>query len=119
VALIVDDEMFVREVAASTLEELGFVCLLAADGSGGLDLFRQHRDRVRVAIVDVVMPGMGGEQVLDALRAEVPGLPVVLVSGYTDRRLTKSPRAGVEFLQKPFHPEDLARVVQRLLAARA
>jgi CheY-like chemotaxis protein len=110
--------MFVREVAASTLEELGYEPLLAADGPGGLEVFRRHRDRVRVAVVDVVMPGMGGEQVLDVLRAEVPGLPVVLVSGYTDRRLVKpSPCERVEFLQKPFHPEDLARVVQRLLAA--
>jgi PAS domain S-box-containing protein len=113
-ALIVDDEMYVREVAASTLEELGYAPLVAADGPGGLELFRQHRHRIRVAVVDVVMPGMSGEQVLDALRAAAPGLPVVLVSGYTDRRLVKPPR--VEFLQKPFHPEDLARVVQRLLA---
>jgi PAS domain S-box-containing protein len=116
-ALIVDDEMYVREVAASTLEELGYEPLLAADGAGGLDLFRRHRDRVRVAVVDMVMPGMTGEQVLDALRAAAPGLPVVLVSGYTDRRLAAARGGRVEFLQKPFHPEDLARVVQRLLTA--
>ena len=117
-ALIIDDEMFVREVAASTLEELGFEPLLAADGPGGLEVFRRHRDRIRVAVIDVVMPGMTGEQVLEAIRQADARLPVVLISGYSDPRLTKAARGErVEFLQKPFHPEDLARVVQRLLAA--
>jgi PAS domain S-box-containing protein len=119
-ALVVDDEMYVREVAASTLEELGFQPILAGDGPAGVELFRRHRGAVRVAVVDVVMPGMTGEQVLAGLREIEPTLPVVLISGFTERRLTrpaKDPR--VEFLQKPFHPEELIAAVQRVLAAPA
>jgi FixJ family two-component response regulator len=63
-----------------------------------------------------MMPGMTGDQVLDAIRAICPTLPVVLVSGFADRRVI---RAGLgtrtEFLQKPFHPEDLMAVVRRLV----
>ena len=115
-ALVIDDELFVREVTASTLEEMGFAPLLAADGPSGLALFQAHRDAIQVAVIDVVMPGMTGDQVLAAIRATAPALPVVLVSGFTDRRVL--PVGGdphTEFLQKPFHPEDLMAVVRQLV----
>ncbi len=115
-ALVIDDEIFVREVTASTLEELGFVPLLAADGASGIELFGRHRDTIKVAVIDVMMPGMTGDQVLKALRAVAPDLPAVLVSGFTDRRVLASEFGGhTEFLQKPFHPEDLMAVVRRLV----
>ena len=117
-ALVIDDEVFVREVTASTLEDMGYAPLLAADGPSGLELFARHRDTIRVAVIDVMMPGMSGDEVLEALRRRAPTLPVVLVSGYTERRLLKAqfgPRT--EFLQKPFRPEDLMAVVSRLTSA--
>jgi PAS domain S-box-containing protein len=116
VALIVDDEMYVREVAASTLEDLGYEPVLAGDGPGGLEQYRRNRDRVRVAILDVMMPGMTGDQVLAALREEDSRLPVVVISGFTDRRAVPDGVNGVEFLQKPFHPEELVAAIQRVVA---
>ncbi len=118
VALVIDDEMFVREVTASTLEEIGFAPILAADGPSGIELFHRHRDTIKVAVIDVVMPGMTGDQVLKTLRLFAPKLPVVLVSGFTDSRVvTAEFGAHTEFLQKPFHPEDLMAVVRRLVGA--
>jgi CheY-like chemotaxis protein len=115
-ALVIDDEMYVREVTASTLEELGFAPLLAADGPSGIALFQQHRGAVKVAVIDVMMPGMTGDQVMEALRAIDPTLPVVLISGFTDSRVLKAGQSAcTEFLQKPFHPEDLMAVVRRLV----
>lgn len=114
-ALVIDDEMFVREVTASALEELGFAPILAADGPSGLELFGRYRETIKVAVIDVMMPGMTGDEVLEALRRIDPALPVVLVSGFTERRLLKvalGPRT--EFLQKPFHPDELMAVVRRL-----
>jgi PAS domain S-box-containing protein len=114
-ALVVDDEMFVREVTASALQEMGFTPLLAADGPSAIDLFRRHRAAVKVAVIDVVMPGMTGDRVLEALREIEPGLPAVLVSGFTDRRVVKSGfGARTAFVQKPFHPEELMEAVRRL-----
>jgi two-component system, cell cycle sensor histidine kinase and response regulator CckA len=115
-ALVIDDEMFVREVTASVLEELGFASILAADGPSGLELFGRYRETIKVAVIDVMMPGMTGDEVLEALRRIAPELPVVLVSGFTERRLLKvalGPRT--EFLQKPFHPDELMAVVRRLV----
>jgi two-component system cell cycle sensor histidine kinase/response regulator CckA len=64
-----------------------------------------------------VMPGMGGRQLADALRAGWPGLPVLYMSGYADDAVL---RHGVEagsdaFLQKPFSPFELARRVREVL----
>jgi len=114
-ALVVDDEMYVREVTASTLEELGYEPLLAGDGPTAIQLFRLYREGIRIAVIDMVMPGMSGDQLLEELRAIEPNLPAVIVSGFTDRHVI---RAGTrtEFLQKPFHPEELLAVVARLLA---
>jgi two-component system, cell cycle sensor histidine kinase and response regulator CckA len=116
-ALVIDDEIFVREVTASTLQEMGFAPLLAADGPSGIDMFRRHRDVIKIAVIDVMMPVMPGDQVLDALRQIDPMLPVLLVSGFTDRRAIKAAfGTRTEFLQKPFHPEELMEVVQRLVS---
>jgi PAS domain S-box-containing protein len=114
-ALVIDDEMYVREVTASTLQEMGYMPLLAADGPSGVELFRLHRDAIKLAVIDVVMPGMGGDEALAALRAMEPGLPAVLVSGLADRRAAPSPTgARTAFVLKPFHPEELMEAVRRL-----
>jgi CheY-like chemotaxis protein len=115
-ALVVDDEMYVREVTASTVQELGFEPVLAAEAAAALDLFRKHHDAIRVAILDVVMPGMSGDQLLRELRSLVPDLPAVLVSGFTDRRaLELVVGQRTEFVQKPFHPEELFTAIKRVL----
>lgn len=118
VALVVDDEMFVREVAASTLEEAGYAALLAGDGPSALELFRANRAIVQVVVSDVVMPGMTGDELIAVIRAEAPDTPAVLVSGYSDRHLTTRD-ARTEFLQKPFRPEELAAAVGRVVSSAA
>ncbi|MCI0703011.1 MAG: PAS domain S-box protein [Planctomycetia bacterium] len=119
-ALVIDDEMYVREVTASTLEEMGFAPLLAADGPSGIEVFRLHSNTIKLVVIDVMMPGMTGDQVLTALRGFNPTLPAVLMSGFTDKRIIKDEFATLtEFLQKPFHPEDLMDMVKRLVATPA
>jgi PAS domain S-box-containing protein len=117
-ALVIDDEVFVREVTASILEEMGYAALVAADGPSGLELFAAHHAAVRVAVIDITMPGMTGDAVLAALRQAAPELPAVLISGFTEKGLlgdALGPRT--EFVQKPFRPEDLMAAVRRLTSA--
>ncbi|MBA4065988.1 MAG: hypothetical protein C0501_20170 [Isosphaera sp.] len=114
-ALVADDEMFIRELMASTLEDLGYEPLLAATGPAALDLFRHYGAEVRVAVLDVKMPGLRGDHLLGQLRELAPGLPAVLVSGLADPR--GGPGKGDErtvFLAKPFRPEDLVAAVRRV-----
>lgn len=114
-ALVIDDEMFVREVTASVLEEMGYTPLLAADGRSGLDVFARHCDAIKVAVIDVTMPGMTGDEVLAALRRSAPELPAVLISGFTEKVLKSPLGPRTAFLQKPFRPEDLMAAVRRLV----
>jgi PAS domain S-box-containing protein len=118
VALVVDAELYVREVAASTLEEAGYAALLAGDGPSALEVFRANRAVVRVVVSDVMMRGMTGDELLAAIRAEAPDTPAVLTSGYSDRQPSaRGPRT--EFLQKPFRPEELAAAVSRVVSSAA
>ena len=114
--LIIDDEAGVRGPTRRALEHCGYRVLEAPDGIQGLELYRRERDRVRLVLLDIVMPNMSGWEVLAALRERAPSLPVILVSGYP---ATDQPEDSVEngdaFLAKPFALEELLGTVRRLL----
>jgi len=115
-ALVVDDELFVREVTASTVQELGLEPVLAGDGVTALTLFRHEAESIRVTVVDVVMPGMSGDQLLRELRKISPDLPAVLVSGFTERQAISGLLGPLtDFVQKPFHPEELIAALRRVM----
>jgi PAS domain S-box-containing protein len=113
--LVVDDELYIREVIASTLQEMGYEPLLAAEAEGALTLCRQYLPQIVLAVLDVVMPGMSGDQLLKSLRQLSPALPVIMTSGYTDGRILPSGADRITFLQKPFRPEELMALVRQLL----
>ncbi len=117
--LVVDDEVLMREVSESILEDGGFKVLTAADGQEALELFRRDRAAIKVVLLDRTMPSMDGEEVFDEIRRLDPEARVILMSGYRGekamRGLTDKGLAG--FLQKPFHPEDLIRKVLEILDA--
>ncbi len=101
--LLVDDEESVRETAASILRAVGYEVDTAADGDAALVCFRAEPSRHHAAIIDLTMPGISGRDLLLALREVRPGLPVLLMSGYSETDaagLLSSPRTA--FLAKPF-----------------
>jgi len=116
--LVVDDEPFVRSVARRILERAGHTVIVANDGQMALELARSTR--LDLALVDATMPGMSGGDVLRALAALAPDLPLVLMSGYAREEVRDAAvSAAAGFLPKPFSPEDLREAVRRALAARA
>jgi DNA-binding NtrC family response regulator len=108
--------MYIREVTASTVQELGLEPVMAADGATALSMYQEHRNSICLAIIDIVMPTMNGDQLLRELRSIDPNLPAIMVSGFTDRTVLDY-QAGphTEFVQKPFHPEELIAAVRRVL----
>jgi CheY-like chemotaxis protein len=108
----------VREVARDLLVELGYDVDTASSGREALEKARTSSPPFELALLDMVMPEMDGLQTLTALRAILPGIRVILVSGYdTDEKIQRAlgmPR--VEFLQKPYKINDLANLVSRFLA---
>jgi two-component system cell cycle sensor histidine kinase/response regulator CckA len=116
--LLVEDEEPVRVVAAEILKTYGMVPYSAEDGPTGLALFRQNPGTIDLVLLDLLMPGMSGEQTLKELRAIAPSVRVLLMSGYSEGdvlgRLT-SPMGRLGFIAKPFTRADLERSLRELL----
>jgi two-component system cell cycle sensor histidine kinase/response regulator CckA len=118
--LLVEDEPMVRKLGQSALTSLGFAVLLAGDGVEAVEVFRQHKHEVRCVVCDVTMPRMGGWETLAALRRLMPGLPVVLASGYDEAEVMAGnhPELPEAFLSKPYHLQDLGDAIRRALAGK-
>lgn len=114
--LIVDDEPTVRRFAARVLTEAGYGVHEATDGEEALDLIYGRATPPDVVLSDVMMPRINGIELLRALSASHPGLPVILMSGYATPQLTDlgtAPPCGV--LAKPFPRERLVEEVRRCI----
>jgi PAS domain S-box-containing protein len=118
--LLVDDEPMLRKLGQRALKSLGFAVLLAKDGVEAMEVFRQHKDEVRCVVCDLTMPRMDGWETLAALRKLVPGLPVVLASGYDKAQVMAGnhPELPEGFLSKPYHLQDLGDAIRRALAGK-
>jgi PAS domain S-box-containing protein len=118
--LVVDDEAPVRVLLADALRRLGYHVLTAEDAATALVLLREHLDRVRLLLTDMVMPGKNGRDLAREAQQLNPTLPVLLMSGYPDRSITSEsgriPRSA--FLQKPFALDVLALRVRQMLDDR-
>jgi two-component system, cell cycle sensor histidine kinase and response regulator CckA len=119
--LVVDDEDGVRTLAALLLQQLGFEVVQAADGPQGLEQFRRHTAAVRLVLLDLTMPHWNGEETLRELRKESADVPVILMSGYSERELRQrfAGQGVAGFLQKPFTRQDLIDRVNAALAGVA
>ncbi|HEX9485168.1 MAG TPA: PAS domain S-box protein [Gemmatimonadaceae bacterium] len=114
--LLVEDEPRVRSQTRRLLERAGFQVTDAPDGAEGVFQFRAREGAVDVVVSDVMMPVMGGVEMIGRLRTLKPDVPVVLVSGYTadDRDLPLDQKTL--YVPKPYTIETLCEAIDRLLA---
>lgn len=115
--LLAEDEDPVRAVTAQLLEVLGYRVLQASSGAEALRLAETSREKIHLLLADVVMPGLSGRQLADALKSRDPGLKVLFQSGYTDDAVIRCgiSQAEVAFLQKPFTVDVLAGKLREVL----
>jgi CheY-like chemotaxis protein len=115
--LVVEDEEGVREVAERILQDIGFQTIGAEDGRRALEIMEEVGDSVTAVLLDLSMPRMGGAETFRRLRALRPGLPILMMSGYTEQvvapQFSGSGPGITGFLQKPFLAEDLIAVLRR------
>jgi PAS domain S-box-containing protein len=117
--LLVEDDDAVRRVTARMLEGLGFRVIAAMSPRHALDLARDHIGAIDVLVSDVIMPGINGREMAEALRKLRPSMKVVFVSGYTDDvALLQQLRAQtLFFLQKPFSALALGQMLRSAIDA--
>ncbi len=115
--LVVDDELFVLEVARRILESYGYDVLTAENGRQGLKIFQQRSRDIDLVLLDKTMPDLDGEETFRAMKAIEPNLLAILTSGYQETEVTthflSNELAG--FVQKPYLPETLAFKVKQAL----
>jgi DNA-binding NtrC family response regulator len=118
--LIVEDEAAVRTLAGRTLAGLGYTVLEAENGSEALDVARHYPAPIDLVITDVVMPELGGIELIDALAAERPDTAALVMSGYLepDNAIAAIRSSGLPILPKPFALDHLSEAVRAALDQR-
>jgi CheY-like chemotaxis protein len=117
--LVVDDEELVREMARELLVSLGYEVVLARNGLEAIDRFLEHRPRVKLVLLDLVMPRMGGRECLRALKRVDPKVRVLLSSGWQREGLLQGALedGALGFLSKPYPLVTLSQAVARAILA--
>jgi hypothetical protein len=120
--LVAEDEAPLRGLLALTLSELGYDVITASDGEEAARTFAAQHGRVSLAILDVVMPHLGGVQAFERMRELDPALKVIFITGYAPQHAQVSrilENGGHALLHKPFALKDLGHKVRETLDGRA
>jgi two-component system, cell cycle sensor histidine kinase and response regulator CckA len=115
--LLVEDDEVLRQLSEKMLVRLGYKVLVAKDGASALELARQFEEHIHLLFCDVVLPGINGKQVAEALIEIRPRTKILLTSGYTDDILIKYDLTGpkISFIPKPFTLRAIALKVRDVL----
>jgi PAS domain S-box-containing protein len=115
--LVVEDEDGVRGLAVLVLKTYGYKVVAASNGKEAMRLVAKHQGGIDLMVTDVVMPGIGGPDLAEALLPYVPQMKVLFSSGYTDDAVIRHGllQEKVAFLQKPYSPLALVRKVRQVL----
>lgn len=119
--LVVDDDDDVRRLTARMLESLGFSVVSVVGGAEALTAFREREDEFAFVLLDLMMPGMSGDEVIGELRRIRKTTPIILASGYNSRELSERfvGHGVTAFLQKPYQLAQLKATAAKMLAYRA
>ncbi len=115
--LLVEDEESVRQLVRETLQSKGYQVLDASNGESGLVAAARYEGTIDLVISDVVMPGMGGRELVRRLLELRPTIKVLYLSGYTEDAVVSdgAEESDNTFLQKPFTLQNLSRTVREVL----
>jgi two-component system response regulator PilR (NtrC family) len=116
--LVIDDEEIMRDILGTLLEREGYSVRLASSGQEGLDLARSLP--FDAVIVDVMMPGIDGLQVLDELKKHDDELPVLMITAYAsmESAISAMKKGAFDYITKPFKNDEVLVVLQNAIERR-
>jgi len=115
--LVVEDSKTLLKMTQKMLEKYGYRILTAQNGREALEVFSGHGGPIHLILTDVVMPKMGGWDLAKKIQSEKPEVKIIYMSGYPDNAISDNGmlHKDVNFVQKPFSSNDLARKVREVL----
>ena len=115
--LVVDDNDQVRSFEEETLKKVGYNVITAADGRRAYEIYRTQRDRIDLVVLDILMPGMDGEQCLQAIMEFHPGARIIICSGLiNEEKPARLLKAGAKaHLQKPINRNTFLKTIREVL----
>jgi CheY-like chemotaxis protein len=119
--LLVEDEDLVRRAAREVLRKRGYTILEASGPHEALAFCQNFHGPIQLMLTDVVMPNMSGKELAQKLAEFKPEIKVLYMSGYTEDTIVHHGvlDSGIEYLQKPFTPDSLARKVRQVLDSKS
>ena len=115
--LVAEDDETVRNLVYSLLSEFGYKVILAEDGQDAVDKFAVNSDRIKLVIMDIIMPRKNGKEAHDEIMRMNPCIKVLYISGYTAEimEVRGEIEEGTELITKPVQPIDLLRKIREIL----
>ncbi|HWR52164.1 MAG TPA: ATP-binding protein, partial [Bryobacteraceae bacterium] len=117
--LVIDDEASVRDFICTALRRRGYHVLTASDGREAVAICEREAENIDAAIIDVVMPSMGANELIPTMKSRQPNMRILLTSGYSEsearRYCAAYPRAA--FIQKPYTTQQVVKAVEELFGA--
>ena len=115
--LVAEDELEVKKLAVKSLKALGYSVYSAENGEKALELIEARKGDLDLLVTDVIMPVLGGHELVSRVREAFPEIKILFISGYTDSPVIHNEiiSSGLDFLQKPFTPLELARTIRKIL----
>jgi two-component system, cell cycle sensor histidine kinase and response regulator CckA len=115
--LIAEDDPGLRKLASIVLSHYGYTVIESSDGEDAVQKFKENKDRIRLILLDGIMPKKSGIEALEEIRNLNGDIKVILMSGYseTDFSTKKLLEQRVSYINKPFTPSDLGRMVREVL----
>jgi signal transduction histidine kinase/CheY-like chemotaxis protein len=112
--LVVEDDQVVRKLTCTLLQGAGYKVLEAQDVRHAIELLQSQRGQIGLVLTDLVMPELGGLELVEKMRQICPEIKVLYTSGYSDEVIVRHGHLeeGTPFIQKPFSAGDLLRKIQ-------
>jgi two-component system, cell cycle sensor histidine kinase and response regulator CckA len=115
--LVVEDEPMIMKTINKVLSKCGYTIMCAVDGNEALRIFEEHKDSIHLVLTDVILPGIGGRELVKRISGIRKDIKVIYMSGYTDNAIVHNGvlEKGINFLEKPFTSDNLMRKIGEAL----